>query len=600
MLGLWLVEKDIISEEQLDKALDIQLHSGGRLGDILIANGATTPYELYPAFAEHMQIPFIDLLKDDWDRAAPNESQLNHYIHLRVLPIGLLHNSKVMRIATSEPLDPRIKKFCYDQYPDGVEYVITSPFDIRRAIEQLFADVITRESRYKLSELMPNISAHKRLSGLQTTLFMVLLCFFIISTITHTYQTAAFTLLGAHLLYLFTLAFKTIVFCAGLKPFKHEAPASPLVETELPSFTLLVPLYKEAAVLPKLLDSLSALNYPKQKLDIKLVLEADDEETYAAAIAYKPDYHFDMIRVPPSEPRTKPKACNYALAFAKGDIITIYDAEDIPDPDQLRKVVELFDSAPTNVHTVQAKLRYYNADQNLLTRFFDIEYAILFEHLLAGLQRLGIPIPLGGTSNHIGAERFREMGHWDPFNVTEDADLGIRFAAAGYATQMLDSTTMEECPSRIGAWMRQRSRWMKGHIQTWLVHNRRPKNLIRTTGLKGFLGFNLFLGLPYLLYITAPFILILTYLWGAEGVFKDVLPTSLSMLMAINMILFLVTHWAQAAWAYRHEKKTPQVCLAVSLFPLYWLLHIITSFKAIWQLIFRPFYWEKTEHGRTT
>lgn len=598
MLGLWLTEQHIITEAELDTALIMQLHSGGRIGDILIAIGATTPHKLYPALAQQLNLPFVDLLKTKWDRSQLHPDHLPAYIGLRLLPIGYIPGTKVMRIATSEPLEPKAKQFCYDTYPDGVDICITSPVDIRRSIEQHFASALTEESCHRLRRVMPEHSAHKRLSNLQVWLFLTFASFLSTSFYLHTYQAAAFTLLIAHLLYLLTLSFKSIVFLCGLRPPKYQPPLLPIDEKDLPIFSLLIPLYKESTVLPKLLNALSSLEYPPQKLDIKLVLEADDVETYEAAIALKPGYHFDIIRVPPSQPRTKPKACNYALAFATGDIISIFDAEDIPDADQLRKVAELYDAAPMSVTTVQAKLRYYNADQNLLTRFFDIEYAILFKHLLTGLERLHIPIPLGGTSNHINAERFMEMGHWDPFNVTEDADLGLRFAASGFSTRMVDSTTMEESPSNVFAWMRQRSRWMKGHIQTWLVHNRHPGKLIRTLGVHGYLGFNLFLGLPYILYLTTPFILLLTYLWGQHGMFQDTLPSSLTTLMQANFLLFLATHWLQAWWTYRSEPKTPLAWLAIALFPTYWLLHIITSFKALWQLVFRPFYWEKTEHGK--
>lgn len=597
MLGIWLVDDGIITEAQLEQALNAQLHGGGRLGDILISMGATTPYKLYTSLAAQLQLPFVNLLSSEWDHSFLDKTLLTQYIRLRVLPLGYVGKSKVMRVATSEPGDPQVKKFCYEYFPEGVELCVTSPFDIRRSIEQHFADELSDESRHRLARAMPEKSAHKRLSTSQAWLLFVFFIAYMTSFIFDSYSAAAFTLLIAHLLYVLALSFKSLVFLAGLKPKHYAEPVSPLDTKDLPSFTLLVPLYQETAILPQLLDALGKLDYPPQKLDIKLVLEADDEATYRAAIAYKPHYHFDIIRVPPSAPRTKPKACNYALAFAKGDIITIYDAEDKPDPKQLLKVAHMFDAAPVDVNTIQAKLRYYNAKQNMLTRFFDMEYAILFEHLLSGLERLGIPIPLGGTSNHINAERFRELGHWDPFNVTEDADLGMRFATSGYKTQMVDSTTMEEAPATYLAWLKQRSRWIKGHIQTWLVHNRKPGKLIKTLGWHGYLGFNLFLGLPYILYLTAPFIIALSYLWTEYGVFRDVLPTALTSLMAFNLIAYLIIHWLQAAWAYRRTSKGLKDWLAIFLFPAYWVLHILTSFRSLWQLITKPFYWEKTAHG---
>ena len=184
--------------------------------------------------------------------------------------------------------------------------------------------------------------------------------------------------------------------------------------------------------------------------------------------------------VPPSHPQTKPKACNFALRFARGEYLVVYDAEDRPEPDQLRKVVATFRRSPPNTACLQCRLNYYNVNENWLTRMFTLDYALWFDQMLPGLERLGMPIPLGGTSNHFRIDVLRELHAWDPFNVTEDADLGIRLGQKGYRVGIVDSTTFEEASCRAGQWMRQRSRWMKGYMQTLLVHTRRPLHLIRT------------------------------------------------------------------------------------------------------------------------
>ncbi len=245
-----------------------------------------------------------------------------------------------------------------------------------------------------------------------------------------------------------------------------------LEDAALPLYTLLVPMYREAQVLPALVDGLLRLDYPPSKLDVKLVLEEDDEETISAARLTRLPTFVQILVTPSGEPNGKPKVCNYGLLHARGELVVIFDAEDRPQPDQLKKVVAAFARLPEQTCCVQAKLGFYNASQNALTRWFTAEYGSWFELMLPGLQRGGYPIPLGGTSNHFLTERLRAAGGWDPYNVTEDADLGIRIHKRGWVTAMLDSVTFEEATSQVPNWIRQRSRWVKGYIQTYLVHMR--------------------------------------------------------------------------------------------------------------------------------
>ena len=215
------------------------------------------------------------------------------------------------------------------------------------------------------------------------------------------------------------------------------------------------------------------------------MVEEDDLETVAAAKALLDgDVPFEIIEVPPGGPRTKPKAANYALAFARGEYLVVYDAEDRPERDQLKKAVATFRASPRQTACLQARLNFYNADHNWLTKMFALDYALWFDTLLPGLDRIGVPMPLGGTSNHFRTSVLRDIGGWDAFNVTEDADIGIRLSQLGYRVSMLDSNTFEEAPVTIGAWLKQRSRWLKGYMQTWLVHMRDPLALVRRTGLR--------------------------------------------------------------------------------------------------------------------
>jgi cellulose synthase/poly-beta-1,6-N-acetylglucosamine synthase-like glycosyltransferase len=374
----------------------------------------------------------------------------------------------------------------------------------------------------------------------------------------------------------------------------HGVPA-----TVLPRYTVMVPMYREAHVLPALVRSIGGLDYPADKIEIFLVCEADDPETLAAAeTAAWSDPRFRAIAVPACLPRTKPKALNYALCFARGELLVIYDAEDRPDRDQLLKAARTFADGPPELACVQARLNWYNKDHNWLTRAFALEYALWFDYMLPGLQRMGAPLPLGGTSNHFKTEALIRAGAWDPFNVTEDADLGLRFMRQGGAVATLDSTTLEEATCTTSAWVRQRSRWIKGYMQTWLVQMRDPARLWRAAGPKGFVGFQLFIGGVPATALANPILWLLTLIslafwamgrespipgFGEAWAVCSLLIGNLG-LVYLNMLCALRRRWLDLV---------PVALLT----PIYWVLISIAGYKALVQLIVNPFYWEKTEHG---
>ncbi len=374
--------------------------------------------------------------------------------------------------------------------------------------------------------------------------------------------------------------------------------ARELTDEQLPIYTVLVPMYREARMLPMLAQALRDLDYPLGKLDIKLVLEADDHETIEVARTLGLEGVFEVIRVPPSLPKTKPKACNYALGFARGEYLVIYDAEDRPEPNQLRKVVATFARATANTACLQCRLNYYNAGDNWLTRMFTLDYSLWFDQVLPGLERLGIPIPLGGTSNHFKVEVLRELRAWDPFNVTEDADLGIRLAQKGYRVGIVDSTTFEEASHEAATWIRQRSRWIKGYLQTLLVHTRRPLHLIRSTGVLGFLGFVFFIGGTALSGLLNPifwalYVVWLVALWTG---FDPMFPQILLFLSLLNLLAGNGAFIFLSMLAPIHRGWLNLIPYSLTVIG-YWVLMSIAAYRALWQLIRNPFYWEKTQHG---
>jgi cellulose synthase/poly-beta-1,6-N-acetylglucosamine synthase-like glycosyltransferase len=357
-------------------------------------------------------------------------------------------------------------------------------------------------------------------------------------------------------------------------------------------------MFREPKILPMLARSLRQLDYPLGKLDIKLVLEASDHETIAVASTLGLEGVFEIVRVPPSQPQTKPKACNFALQFARGEFLVVYDAEDRPEPDQLRKVVATFRQSSPDTACLQCRLSYFNANENWLTRMFTLDYALWFDQMLPGLERLNVPIPLGGTSNHFKIDVLRELHAWDPFNVTEDADLGVRLTQKGYRVGIVDSTTFEEASCHTGNWIRQRSRWMKGYMQTFLVHTRHPLHLVRTIGPIGFLGFVFFIGGTVLAGLLNPvfWLLYLVWLVAATNGFDPLFPQLLLFLSLFNLLA------GNAAFIFLHM-LAPIRRGWLSLIPYsltafgYWVMISIAAYKGLWQLLRNPFYWEKTQHG---
>lgn len=374
-------------------------------------------------------------------------------------------------------------------------------------------------------------------------------------------------------------------------------------EDELPIYTLMVPLHKEVEMLSQIVRRLEMMDWPADRKQVLLLLEEDDSETRNAAEAIKLPPGFRFVIVPKGKVQTKPNALNHGLQFAKGEILTIYDAEDRPDPYQLKKAYLGFKMQGKDVVCLQAYLGFHNPGDNLLTMFFAAEYSTHFKILLPGLGNSGSVVPLGGTSNHFRTQVLRELGGWDPFNVTEDAALGVDIALGRYKVGIIDSTTWEEANSRVGNWIRQRSRWIKGYMQTYLVYMRSPWTLVRKLGWLNFLTFQLVFGLVPLTMVVNPIFWAMTMVYFAtgSGAIQSLYPTPVFYLAMLSMwgnLIFL--HMVLTGCMLRGEsgdRKAYGQIAWMLLAPFYWGLMSVAAWKALLQLILKPHYWEKTDHG---
>jgi len=393
--------------------------------------------------------------------------------------------------------------------------------------------------------------------------------------------------MGIHIYLFVTMLYKLWV---SYKALTVKAANPPEYTGPLPKYTVIVPLYKEAGIAPRLIERLKKLDYPKSKLQVLLAIEPDDQETLEAFDGIVLPKNFQIVPVTLGKHRTKPHACNCALQYATGELVTIYDAEDAPEPDQLRKAVNLFAASGGKVVCLQAKLNFYNHSENLLTRFFALEYGAWFQYYIKGITLSGFSTPLGGTSNHFKIDALKSLGGWEASSVTEDVELGMKIADAGYDVKHLDSTTWEESPVELSQWIKQRTRWQMGYLLTWASYAfRKPKNWKSFGTLHLFVLANplnslLFLPLMYvfLAYMTG----FLTFSWSP---FWSILGWFLVVAGNVSVLLLHLLGGLKMGF-----KFWP----LVFLLPFYWVLHAVASYRAIYRIIIgKSKVWEKTPHG---
>lgn len=369
---------------------------------------------------------------------------------------------------------------------------------------------------------------------------------------------------------------------------RRNLPQTPDEDEDMPIYSILIPAYREAALMPQIAGVLSRLNWPATRLDIQILLEADDDETIIAArdADFPPHVRFTVIS--PGGPRTKPNALNAGLSEAKGRFLTVYDAEDFPHPDQLRAAYHTFQRAPSDLVCLQAPLVGSVSKGSWLSAQWSLEYAVQFGLLLPGAALYRMPLLIGGTSNHFRKEALQALGGWDAWNVTEDADLGMRIARAGLSCGVISLPTSEDPPKQLGVWIAQRSRWIKGFMQTWLVLMRTPVKTLRQMGPVPFVAMQLSLGGA----ILAPvFHLPCISLLALAAVFDQfLLGTMGTSLLTIAVIVGFCGDLCAPG------PHTPARWVATLTRPFYWPLHSVAAYRAIWELANDPFFWAKTPH----
>lgn len=610
MLGEILVEKKLITRAQLDAALAMQQRSGGRLGEILVYLGYLDEAALCRELASQVELGRVGTQVElDEVKALPYE------LAQRCAATVIREWENGYDVAVREKLDGARLAELEAFLGKPVTQVLLTEGEQQTFWEQLYRKTQVHSSILGLYDEQPQNSAIVTFTSEQLAVLLAVGILLLVSFFINWRGTLFGINIFFQILYALMTVGKLAIVLKGerndtqLRYTKRQLAA--IDERELPVYTVLVPVYKEKEVVKKLLKNIGALDYPQYKLDVRILLEEDDAETIDVIRSMELPSNFTAVIVPKSQPQTKPKACNYGLLQAKGDYVVIYDAEDRPEPDQLKKAYLAFKNLPEDYVCIQAKLNYFNSKHNVLTKLFTQEYSMWFELLLVGIMQMDIPIPLGGTSNHFKMSFLKQVGGWDPFNVTEDADLGIRLYKFRYKTAILDSRTWEEANANVFNWIRQRSRWIKGYMQTWLVHMRHPVEFYKTVGLRGFIGYQaMILGTP-LLPLINPVFWVMVVLWYTThaGWIQGMFPGALYYVATVQFILgnfvfmymnIIGMYHVIRDCALKKAQPFSYGLIKYALFtPVYWLLMSIAAYKAFFQLVSKPFYWEKTQHGLT-
>ncbi len=592
-LGQILIDMKAVEPGAMLKALALRDRQDARLGDILLAHSWVTEADLMAALANQWGARLVDVVAEPPDARLLDQFGAGFCLREGLIPWRRVGSATV--IATSRPGDFARLRAGFPKVCGPVLMALAPERDIHAALVAARQTSLVRraESRVAAPE------SCRTLDGTRIAQVVLPACA-CLALVAMTAPTAAFALL-------FIWAVLSLVLCSGLKAlafasqlrahFRPLPTHPPPTIARLPIVSVLVPLFHEDDIAPRLLRRLGKLDYPKELLDILLVVEDDDHQTRRALASRRLPRWMRIVTVPVGPIRTKPRALNYALDFCRGSIIGVYDAEDAPAPDQLRVVARRFHECGSEVACLQGVLDFYNSRHNWLTRCFTIEYAALFRVMLPGIARLGFVVPLGGTTLFFRRQALEDLGGWDAHNVTEDADLGLRLARHGYRTELIETVTEEEPNSRPLPWIKQRSRWLKGYAMTWAVHMRDPARLWRELGPKRFLGVQImFLG-TVSQFILAP---VLWSFWalvlGLGHPLAGVLP---GWGLAALTLLFIVAELVNIAvgiWAVRgpgHRHLIPWV----PTLHLYFPLGALASYKALWEAARKPFYWDKTCHG---
>lgn len=597
-IGRVMVNAGIITQNDLVHALDLQRHIDAPLGEILISEGLARPADVLRMIAQQHEIPIADLVADPPDPALSAALPVSLCLAHHCVP--WLRMGDLLLVGTQSPDDFKRLAACMGERGRKMLPVLVDEAQIRQHVSALYGPELAQKAATRVPAAQ---SCRNWSMSLQKPAALLILGALVLGLILAPALMITIGMLFAFATLMMSTALKLAAFIAqistltqGIAPVRTRSAAV----FPLPKVSVLVPLLHEKEIAEKLIHRLTRLTYPRSLLEVVLVLEEEDTITRETIARTALPAWISVVQVPGANNlTTKPRALNYALDFCRGSIIGVWDAEDAPEPDQIEKIVTRFHDAPANVACLQGVLDYYNTRANWLSRCFAIEYATWWRMVLPGVARLGLVIPLGGTTLFFRRPILEKLCGWDAHNVTEDADLGVRLARQGYVTELVPTVTYEEANCRAWPWVKQRSRWLKGFLITWMVHMRSPRALMRDLGFVRFMGVQTLLLATFAQFALAP---LLWSFWLTLAGFTHPLALTLgegiatamaySFLAAalLNLIISLV---AVSGPQHRH------LMIYVLTLPFYFPMAALSAYKALKELVTAPFYWDKTQHGIT-
>ncbi len=553
--------------------------------EIAIRNGYVTEDHYYRALAADLQLPFIEN-PGDYSLSSDPQSLQSLLVQVNGSPFRAL----------AAPTRRRLSYLVNCNRLHLARLAITTPSKLKAALRHNLRTRRSMLAAHSTSYIPPGHSAFDGLANWQIGLLLLItpfLSYFLTSDPIGTLST-----IGIILMPVFILNITLRVIALHDPQIRAEAYAL-LPDDQLPTYTVLVPLYREARIVEQLVASLSLLNYPKAALDIKILVEENDPETLAKLQASNLPPSFEVIVIPKGSPQTKPRALNVGLQEATGLYVTVFDAEDIPDADQLRMAASMFASLPGSIGSLQAELRIDNGADSLSAMFLALEYAGLFTVLNPGLAHNKLPFLLGGTSNHFRVDVLKDIGGWDAWNLTEDADIGCRLVARGYSLAVLNSSTQEEAPIAWRAWIRQRVRWMKGFMQTAMTLSQTPRLMCNKIGLNAFIVLlTLSIGTVLsALFFPIALIGVPIMFWVYGDVFGKISPMSVFMGFTLTFYIVGLASMIIPTWIGAKRAGLQKWRMMSLLMPIYAIAISISAWISLVEIARRPFYWDKTEHG---
>lgn len=595
-LGRILIDAGIITQKDLLHVLDLQQHIDAPIGDILVAEGLCDQSQILRMLSQQHAVPLADLTTDPPDPGLSARIPSSLCLKYHVVPWSSFGG--VLLVGTNRPQHFDELRACLGPQGKRMLPVLVEESQIRQHISTLYG----RELAQKAATRVPAANSCRSwdpTSRLRKLIAAALLGGLGAALIFSPLWTVTVGMIIAFVTLMMSTILKVAATVAQLT--KAAAPPTSPLRTKvfpMPRVSVLVPLLNEKEIAGKLVQRLSRLTYPKSLLEVVLVLEACDSVTRDTIARTNMPPWMSVIEVPSANSlTTKPRALNYALDFCRGSIIGVWDAEDAPEPDQIEKIVSRFQDAPPNVACLQGVLDYYNSRTNWISRCFTIEYATWWRMILPGVARLGLVIPLGGTTLFFRRDILEKLCGWDAHNVTEDADLGVRLARHGYVTELIPTVTYEEANCRAWPWVKQRSRWLKGFLITWLVHMRAPGALLRDLGWIRFLGVQTLLLATFVQFACAP---LLWSFWitltGFDHPVALTLGTPVAMTMAGAFLVSEIVNLSISMLAVS-QRSHRHLLVYVLTIPLYFPMAALSAYKALKELVHEPFYWDKTQHG---